>query len=53
MRDTTSHTQPKVVVSDPTFLDDYFQTKNLRYQLISWKDIDDQIMLQSDWLRVF
>ena len=32
-------------------LDDYFHAKSLRDQLIPFRDIDDQSMLQTDWTR--
>ena len=34
-------------------LDDYLHTKNHRYGLVSSRGIDDQKMLQSDWLTGF
>ena len=34
-------------------LDKYLHAKNLRYQLIFSRDINDQRILQSDWLRTF
>ena len=33
------------------FLDDYLHMKNLRYQLIPFKDIDDQRILKYDYTR--
>ena len=39
--------QPQMV----PFLDGYLYAKNLRCQLIPSRDIDDQIILQSGWLR--
>ena len=33
------------------YLGDYLHAKNLQYQLISSKDIYDQKILQSDWMR--
>ena len=33
------------------FFDDYLHAKNLRYQLILFKEIDYQRILQSDWTR--
>ena len=32
-------------------IDEYLHSKNLKYQLISLKDIVDQRILQSDWTR--
>ena len=29
----------------------YLHVKNLRYQLIPIRDVDDQKILQSDWMR--
>ena len=31
--------------------DDYLHARNLRDWLILFRDIDDQIILQSDWIR--
>ena len=33
--------------------DDYCHAKNLRYHLIAFRDIDNQRILQSNWLRAF
>ena len=33
------------------FLDDYLHMKNLRYQLIPFKDIDDERILKYDYKR--
>ena len=33
------------------YLDDYLNAKNLQYQLLPSKDIYDQKILQSDWMR--
>ena len=35
------------------FRDDYLHALNLRYRLIPSRNIDDQRILQSDWLRAF
>ena len=34
-----------------SFFDDYLHVKNLRYQLIPSRDIDDQRIMQPDWIR--
>ena len=34
-------------------LGDYLHVKNLREQLMPHRDIDDEIILHSDWLRAF
>ena len=45
----TRPTKPKATVSVATYL----YEKNPRHHLISSRDIDDQIILQSDWTRTF
>lgn len=35
----------------PSSLNDYIHTKKLRYQLIPSRDIDDQGILESDWVK--
>ena len=49
-RSTTSHTQPKVIVS-LSLLDVYLCAKNLRDCWISFRYINDQRIMLSDWTR--
>lgn len=53
MKGTTIDTQLKVIVLDATFIDHYLHSKTRRDRLILSGHIDDQRMLQSDWLRAF
>ena len=47
----SAHTQPKVVIWNATFPWYLSLSKKLRYQLILLRDINDQRILQSDWIR--
>ena len=52
MRGTTSHTQTNNNSHMLPSLYDYVYLKNLRDQLIPFRDIYHQKILQSDWMRV-
>ena len=47
------HTLPKVVALHATFFGEYLHSKNQRYHCIASRDIDNQRILQSDWMRAF
>ena len=46
--DIPKHTQAKVVPLHATFFGEYLRIKYQRYQCIASRNIDDQIILQSD-----